>query len=482
MCGIFGIINTKVKHFDYQTFCTLGICNDDRGGDSCGVFIDGQAEYGVDKQKLFADFVKTSKLLNDTSNARIALGHCRKASVGIIDESTAQPVILYENGKPVFVLIHNGTIFNYDDLAKKYIPDVDITGLTDSQVMARIFYYKGYDVLAEYNGGSVFVVVDYRKEEPLILMFKGESLISFGNVVSEERPLYLVFGKDNITFSSIPKYLKCKKDSGELYTLQANHLIKVTDKCRLELVKEYDRTSQYQIRVSNYKYLDDDYYRKYYGYYDYGKHYTGGHTGGNNSNNNNQDKSNYRLNEFSLANNNKRVITSKDDGTYFIDGALAHGFYYINKDGEVVNSSKYDKASNSIHVFFFWQGVLLYNKECYKFLKKLCRKEHITEGELMEEYFLLVHSLSPDPFKDDQQFNDTRMYYAISHEDFDVFCNQQWQYFMSKNCYWFDECGNISADWESDMLGVKSTFDDYCRIIDRKTIDFSELIDIYKVY
>ena len=42
MCGLAGILRTKKAKFDYQTFCTLGIANDSRGGDSCGVFIDGE--------------------------------------------------------------------------------------------------------------------------------------------------------------------------------------------------------------------------------------------------------------------------------------------------------------------------------------------------------------------------------------------------------------------------------------------------------
>ena len=39
MCGIAGIINKTPREFDYSTFCTLGIANDARGGDSCGVFM-----------------------------------------------------------------------------------------------------------------------------------------------------------------------------------------------------------------------------------------------------------------------------------------------------------------------------------------------------------------------------------------------------------------------------------------------------------
>ena len=49
MCGIFGHISLeKKKKFNFPLFATLGIHNDTRGGDSCGIFIDGKSEYGTD--------------------------------------------------------------------------------------------------------------------------------------------------------------------------------------------------------------------------------------------------------------------------------------------------------------------------------------------------------------------------------------------------------------------------------------------------
>ena len=180
MCGIFGLISLdKRKQFNFSMFSTLGINNDSRGGDSCGIFIDGNSEYGTTKDnKFFSDFFLDSELLKKTEEFNIALGHCRKASPGMgVSPEKAQPIVLRtaKSGETRFVMIHNGTITNYEDLAKKYIPDIDIKGFTDSQVMARIFYFKGYDCLSEYIGGSVFFIVDYRQPEPDVLMFKGKS-------------------------------------------------------------------------------------------------------------------------------------------------------------------------------------------------------------------------------------------------------------------------------------------------------------------
>ena len=108
MCGLAGIVSKMPRAFDYATFCTLGIANDARGGDSCGVFIDGKYEYGVDQNKFFSSYFLGSDLLYNTDRSSIALVHCRKASVGKINEQTAQPVIIkdaYDNVK--YVLMHN---------------------------------------------------------------------------------------------------------------------------------------------------------------------------------------------------------------------------------------------------------------------------------------------------------------------------------------------------------------------------------------
>lgn len=484
MCGIFGIINAEKKPFDYQTFCTLGICNDERGGDSCGVFIDGKYEYGVDKEKYFADFYKKSQVLNNTKYAKIALGHCRKASVGTIDVSTAQPVIISnDNGDVEFVVIHNGTIYNYEELAKKYIPNVDITNMTDSQVMTRIFYHAGYDVLAEYNGGAAFVIVDYRKEKPEVLMFKGSSLdVGYTEIPKEERPLYVVFGNNKLIFSSISKYLRTKREIDELYTCPANKLCRVTDDCDIQEVQTYDRSKQYQFRQISYsggtkvyygsKYQDYNEYDSYAAAYGYGKY-------GVNHSSLNLNKNNTKLLIGpSKSKEKERYIFSNDDGTYFVDEVLAQGFYFIDNTGKIVSAK--ERNLENVHVFFFWQGIMLINKECYKFLKKLGKLYGLTEGQLVEDYPLLVHSLSPDPFKDNQIMDD-KTYVATSPDSFKLFINAQWQYFMSKNCYYFNDLGHLSGSWECDSSMVKATFDDYVRMSNEQ-IDFASLIDEFKVY
>ena len=201
MCGLGGIINYEHKEFDYKTFCTLGIANDKRGGDSCGIFIDGKVEYGIGDKAHFEDFFWDSELLRETKEANIALLHDRKASVGGISLEKAHPILIKEKVEVAegeepreeikFVLIHNGTIHNYEDLAKKYIPNIDVKNLSDSQVIALLLYHSGFDFLAEYNGGAAFVAVDYRKETPEVLLWRGESKKFSSSTEAEEDKLSL---------------------------------------------------------------------------------------------------------------------------------------------------------------------------------------------------------------------------------------------------------------------------------------------------
>ena len=364
MCGIAGIINQAPREFDYSTFCTLGIANDARGGDSCGVFIDGKCDYGVDKTKLFSNYFPDSDFLNSVKTARIALLHCRKASIGVISKETAQPVVLTEDGIVKFVVIHNGTIYNYEELAKKYIPDIDITGLTDSQVMARIFYYSGYDVLNEYNGGSAFVIVDYRENSPKVFLFKGASKrYAHSKEIEIERPLYFCIDKTKkeLVFSSIGIYLIALRKSCTTYSVRSNELLEFNGSA-LVTIKEYSREKCIQTKEivynafpyrKNYLEVWDDYYDDTFVYDSY-------------------------------------ISCNLLNNTYSYKGRRIHGKLCINKFGRVE-----DKQKKGIDIWFF-DGVAMKNSNCFKFLVSLRKETKLSDAKFSEKFENLIRYLSVD--------------------------------------------------------------------------------------
>ena len=377
MCGIFGVINNKPSKFNKTAFNILGINNDSRGGDSCGIFIDGEVEYGVNKEKLYANFFETSELLNKTKKCKIALGHCRKASVGAINISTAQPVVLRNDKDEVeFVVIHNGTIHNYKELAKKYIPDINITGLTDSQVMARIFYHCGYDVLEEYYGGAAFVIVDYRDATPKIFMWKGSSKQTSASTVSvEERPLYFVENDEGIIFSSISTYLPVFSN-GPVYSINSNILLSIEgDDIYIE--KEYDRS---KVTQSSFYPSYNTNYSRHYGYDDY-------------------DESDVFYSNNSFEKENKKVTTTSkvrltDNGLYELDGDLLHGEYCIDVYGNVYN--KCDEEGK-ITKLWFWEGVLLYGSTEFIYLTNTCKHFYMAIQDVKYTMGEILNYLSPYP-------------------------------------------------------------------------------------
>lgn len=242
MCGLFGIISSSPKTIDLRAFCTLGIMNDSRGGDSCGISFDGKTEYGFGKESaLFIDFMKTSKMLYKRNRVKIALGHCRKASIGGVTLDKAQPVKVYgKDGNLDMIVIHNGTIYNYQDLAKRYIPEIDITGLSDSQVMARIFHKGHYSVLQEYRGGGAFVIHDLRKDA--VYLFKGASKATeYSKEIIEERPLFCCYEKNDFIFSSLAYPLVGLYPKSKIYKIPTNIFYKIY-KGKLVKMEEMDRS------------------------------------------------------------------------------------------------------------------------------------------------------------------------------------------------------------------------------------------------
>lgn len=375
MCGIFGIITPKPRKFDLRAFCVLGVNNDSRGGDSCGVFIDKKYEYGVNEFKLFYSFFPKSKVLNSVNKCQIALGHCRKASVGAINAANAQPVIIKdENGEVQYVLIHNGTIINYEELAKKYIPNIDIKGMTDSQIMARIFYHTGYDVLGEYLGAGAFVMVDYRSGEPEVLFFKGESKPSqYSTTTTIERPLFCTYSSTEFIFSSIMEYLKALRPGREVLTLQSNKLIELKDG-KLYTRHEYDRTKLWQTK-SNYSTSYD------YGYYSLANNVCNITKRESEDIFGNKDFGNHYWDD---------TIDMDEEGVYRIGSERAHGIFWVDAIGNI-EKNKRDYTIQAA----FWKGVLLKNVRCYTFLSKFAKDMDCSHDELLQTLPDLVHFLSP---------------------------------------------------------------------------------------
>jgi hypothetical protein len=270
--------------------------------------------------------------------------------------------------------MHNGTIYNYSELAAKYIPNVKIKDMTDSQVMARIFYTAGYDVLKEYIGAGAFFIVDYREDTPKVMMFKGESKqTSYAVATTIERPLYYTVDNGSFIFSSILEYLRAVNPLNPAYSVAPNKLIQIKENKLIE-VAEYDRKQCYQSKIveSTYYSRFDDYFK-----------------GSKTTNIITNDY--YKINDTNYANKWYRDAIEMDvDCVYYKGEKEAHGTYSTDILGGV-----YAKGTRNTVTSSFWSGVLLYNEECFNFLERLRKELNVSPLLILQYYPDLVHYLSP---------------------------------------------------------------------------------------
>lgn len=386
MCGIFGIVNRHKRQLDKRAFITLGCANDSRGGDACGIMIDRKVEKGTAKEdQYFQNWYSKSEVLMGTEKCYVAFGHCRKASVGGVAPDKAQPVTIEDkDGNILFCLIHNGTIYNYKELAEKYIPDVDIKDLTDSQVMARIFFYAGYDVLKEYNGGGAFVIQDYRTNKTL--MFKGESKGSLNATTTvEERPLYFVRTGKSVIFSSIFSVLQGLYWGFVTYDVPSNVLLEC-DGDNIYKVKDYDRSKCYGCKQ-----------------YANVKSSTGGTTSWN-----------YGYSGYYGSSWN-RVRFNPKEGVYIdsVKKTKLHGVIHV---GSTLYISQYKTSYNE--TYYFWNGIMLSGENAYNAVRDFSAEKNTTSKEVMclarmlscnpiminNRYYMYDKSLNKIPYSDTYSF------------------------------------------------------------------------------
>lgn len=408
MCGIFGVIHKEIKPLNKVLFNTLGINNDSRGGDSCGIFIDNKLDYGVDKNRLYSTFMFGSTVLKEVTTCKIALGHCRKASIGKISIDTAQPVVVSKNNKTSLVVVHNGTLWNYEELADKYIKGQDIQGLTDSQVLALIIDSAGFQVLSDYIGGAAFVAVDYSEDEnnPPIYMFKGKSRNSnsVNSIESEERPLYILCKKGgDIWFSSILDYLTAYKEDGDqIGTITENTLHKFT-KDGVEKY-QYSRENAYQSKPSSNLYTTTNWYNDYSGAGDTGWVYNS--TTGEWENPMWERKNVFKSTTKKLTWISKPLSTFQNflyqdwDCKFYELGKPLHGGFMVSSYGYLYPESRnIDKESGSHYAnMWFYEGVLLYNKKCFDALNELSDYIKVTSKKFIELYADVIYLFSVYPY------------------------------------------------------------------------------------
>lgn len=225
MCGIIGHVGSNVDKLNIDKFNILGILNEERGTDSCGVSMDGGTLKGVDYLSAYRNFIAYYSL-NRPKYSTVVIGHTRKSTFGLHTIANAHPFGFgshkYKGQRKSgfkFVGVHNGTLLNHTEIANDYkltlMKETKIvttdkeTKITttkeitsrkiDSELLLEALYKdENYEVLLKYNGTASLMWVNHNKPNTLFC-FHGKSLGQQYDKIDpekEERPLF--YWQENI--------------------------------------------------------------------------------------------------------------------------------------------------------------------------------------------------------------------------------------------------------------------------------------------
>lgn len=245
-CGIFAWAGSNIKQFDKAKFDILGLYNNSRGGDSCGVTSDGEIYHGSGVNKHYGEFIVTTGYEKPTKFP-VVFGHTRKSSSGGINANNIHPFGFDgDENAYEFIGVHNGTLHNATEIALTY--DVEETlyekntfGIKsvkrhkiDSEVLLECIHRsKNFKVLSDYIGGAALVFTN-TNEPNVIYAFRGASRFEKhgGPVLMDERPMYYyMVGKNDLYLSSMPESLVAigAKPEIDMFELDENTVYKITN-------------------------------------------------------------------------------------------------------------------------------------------------------------------------------------------------------------------------------------------------------------
>lgn len=212
-CGLIGFSGKTESKANLSIIQMLVVWNSlERGTDSIGVYT---KDSGIKKSIDYPyKFIKDDDICKIIEKSKDTLIHVRKSSVGVNNIRNAHP-FKFDN----IIGAHNGTLIQYDDLAKKYnIPYSSY--FVDSEVILNAFSQdlknNNLNILNNYKGAATLLMYDDDRE--LFYVYKDSS-----------RPLF--YGKDsegNLYISSLAEPLEyC--DLTEVTTFKDEHFYVIKD-------------------------------------------------------------------------------------------------------------------------------------------------------------------------------------------------------------------------------------------------------------
>ncbi|MDZ7755206.1 asparagine synthase (glutamine-hydrolyzing) [Rhodohalobacter sp.] len=219
MCGLSGIIYKDLNCKDSQRFKNAANLSKHRGPDFTGYFEENDIE----------------------------MVHHR-LSILDLDERSHQPFIGNSDNSPV--LIYNGEIYNYRDLALKY--SLKLNTSSDTEVLYQLLQDQSFD-LKELNG--IFAFALYDKRQKLIRITRDRLGV---------KPLYYYDCDEYFIFSSEAKviysYLEALKINYKALSEYLTFGNTISAQTVVDGVKKLDPGSSLIIKLSDYSLIEEKYW------------------------------------------------------------------------------------------------------------------------------------------------------------------------------------------------------------------------------
>lgn len=251
MCGLAGFYPKKGKIANINIIFAMGIMNENRGTDSCGISIGNYIEKGIDKEsdaRVFIDNNRKNIIKRLVSDPIIF--HTRKSTYGSHIYDNAHPFHWYlpDNKKNYFVFAHNGTLEDWRSMITNWNIQGDSKLVQiDSHALGLAIYKAirtGQDfdhILTKYKGAAAFLGYN----DDMFLVWKGAN----NNIV--ERPMYYIENSDGWYFHSQELILSLLFPDKHVYEVDNNTLL-VFKNNKLFNKIEYKREYQYvSEKISN---------------------------------------------------------------------------------------------------------------------------------------------------------------------------------------------------------------------------------------